>query len=125
MSINLPPESPELQKELDRYPYEYELAAHVPKVIRTTPRYQRAFVLGIRFECRALEELWVHGLEMEHHELLPLSPVPARSFNEAHSLILPVAHAIGGLSLKLRSNVPQRVTVAVHFSECKRGEPRP
>lgn len=124
MSINLPPDPPELQERLDRYPYEYELAAHAPIVIRTTPRYPRAFVLGVHFDCRAIEELWVHGLEMEHHELLPISPVPARSFNEAHSLILPVAHASGGLSIKLRSNVPQRVTVRVHFSECRRGEPR-
>lgn len=122
--IKLPPESPELRERLDRAPIECELVAHVPKVFNVRARYPRAYVLGFHFDAPQLLELDVMGIQMEHYEQLVVSPVPAHVFNAMQSLILPVAHAALGLDLKLRSKVTQTAIVRVHFSECKRGEPR-
>ncbi len=126
MNAKLPPSEPaEVRAALDRMPYVYELAAHVPKVINVRPRYRRAFVLGIDFAAASLDALFVQGIQMEHFEQLIVSPVPANVFNAMRSLLLPVAHASLGIDLKLMSTIEQAVTVRVQFSECKRGEPRP
>ncbi len=121
---SVPIETAEQRLERDRFPFAYEMLANVPRVITVCPRYPRAFVLGIRFDAPDLEALEVQGIQMEHFEQLSISPLPAVDFNDARSVILPVAHAALGLDLKLRSVVSQRITVAVHFSECRSGEPR-
>jgi len=124
MSARIPPESPEKAAALDRMPYVYELAANVPKLINVRSRYRRAFVLGIDFAAAHIDGVFVQGIQMEHFEQLVVSPVPAKVFNNLRSIVLPIAHASLGVDVTLLSTIQQAVTIRIHFSECKRGEPR-